>query len=276
MNVPAGIMPGQPDGVITIHLGYGRTRRGRSGTNRDSTLYCALQRAVVGTGFKHKAPGVYQSRPHNSFQYGGRDLCATARSNTIEREEHLREEQKHESSCASVPCIPSTTIRSGQWPNYAWGLAIDLNSCVGCNACVVACQSENNIPIVGKEQIVRSREMHWLRVDTYFKGDQNNPEGPFFQPVPCMHCENAPCEPVCPVHATAHSAEGLNDGYNVARHALLLKQLSDKCAVSLPALPGLATAALHWMRNPEVTVRSRGVMEKCTYCVQRIQTEKLS
>jgi Fe-S-cluster-containing dehydrogenase component len=293
VTAPMWILPGQPDNVITVHLGYGRRLAGRVGTGSNNELigfdayklrnswepWFSNGVQVHNTGLEHPlaTTQLHFTMEDPNFSGEPRDIL---RSQTLEQ--FLNEGQKHDEKHEHPTIYPPEYNYKNQEvnaPNYAWGMALDLNNCIGCNACTIACQAENNIPVVGKTEVTRSREMHWIRVDTYFEGeDANQPQGISFMPVPCMHCENAPCEPVCPVHATVHSAEGLND--MVYNRCVGTKYCSNNCPYKVRRFNFFLyqdwdTPLYQLMRNPDVSVRSRGVMEKCTYCVQRIQNGKI-
>jgi molybdopterin-containing oxidoreductase family iron-sulfur binding subunit len=282
-SVPVWILPGQPDDVITIHLGYGRPLGGRIGSGLGFNAYDIRRSdapwSATGAGVSKTSQRYQIATTQLQFDMLGRDILRemSAEEYGKEKEKLRHEREEHEKEIHELSLYPEVDYKN-QGNGYAWGMSIDLNSCVGCNACMIACQSENNIPIVGKEQVLRGRSMHWIRVDAYFKGEEAHPEGPYFQPVPCMHCENAPCEPVCPVHATAHSAEGLND--MVYNRCVGTRYCSNNCPYKVRRFNFLLyndwdTPTYQLMRNPDVSVRSRGVMEKCTYCVQRIQAAKI-
>jgi len=265
---------GHPDQTATIHLGYGRTRAGHVGTGRGFNAG-ALQFSDALFG----GPGAQLALTGERFplactQYHhlmeGRDLIRVVSRAQLAEAAGAQAEER----AGPLPSLFPDVEYSG----YKWGMAIDVNACIGCNACVVACQAENNVPVVGKDEVVRGREMHWLRVDTYNEGAVESPHT-YFQPVPCMQCENAPCEVVCPVGATVHSHEGLNE--MVYNRCVGTRYCSNNCPYKVRRFNFFLyqdwnTPSLKLGRNPDVSVRSRGVMEKCTYCVQRINEAKIA
>jgi molybdopterin-containing oxidoreductase family iron-sulfur binding subunit len=266
---------GHPEDTVTVHLGYGRTRAGHLGTGPgfNANAIRTSDALWFGDGAEIVQTGDTYSLSCTQFHHlmEGRGLVRA-----ITREEFVRDPKSVHEGDETAP-RSLTLYPDYKYEGHKWGMAIDVNACIGCNACVVACQAENNIPVVGKDQVLRGREMHWLRVDTYYRGPLENPET-YFQPVPCMQCENAPCEVVCPVGATVHSAEGLND--MVYNRCVGTRYCSNNCPYKVRRFNFLlyqdwTTPSLKLGRNPDVTVRSRGVMEKCTYCVQRINAAKI-
>ncbi len=295
LRVPVWVQPGHADDCATLHLGYGRWRAGAVGNGTGVNAY-ALRTAdalavLPGVGIFPTAEraDLASTQNHHSMESGAEEIPAAAaafavrqpvRTGTLaefaanpefqhqEIDSHP-DEKDAEEGMSMFPTWPYT--------GYRWGMAIDLNVCTGCSACVVACQSENNIPTVGKEQVMKGREMHWLRIDRYFAGNLDEP-AVHHQPVPCMQCENAPCELVCPVAATTHSAEGLND--MVYNRCVGTRYCSNNCPYKVRRFNFLRYSnhdvpVLKMLENPDVTVRMRGVMEKCTYCVQRINGAKI-
>lgn len=277
-NAPVWILPGLPDKVVLIHLGYGRTRAGRVGNGRGFNAYSVRTVAApwFGSGDIKSAGGTYEiASTQLHFFMENRDLVRTRDLEDYVKNPEGKGDQSKEFKEDTMYTDDSIYDYSKE---YKWGMTIDLNNCTGCSACVVACQSENNIPVVGKEQIFRSREMHWIRIDTYFGDSPEDPSGPYVMPIPCQQCEQAPCEPVCPVHATVHSPEGLND--MVYNRCVGTRYCSNNCPYKVRRFNYLLyqdwdTPQYKLMRNPEVSVRSRGVMEKCTFCIQRIQNAKI-
>ena len=285
---PVWIQPGVPDNSVTVTLGYGRTRAGRVGTGQGFDAYKLRTSAApwFATGLQIRKTGdryvLASTQGYQSMDTPNGDHRPLVRETALEeyrKDANFAKEQGEE----PAPGLTLYKPYPYKEEDYAWGMAIDLNSCVGCNNCMIACQSENNIAVVGKEQCAIGRHMHWIRIDTYYQypdeaaRDRDNPKA-FFQPVPCQQCENAPCEVVCPVGATNHSTEGLND--MVYNRCVGTRYCSNNCPYKVRRFNFLlfqdwTTPQYKMMRNPDVSVRSRGVMEKCTYCVQRINEHKI-
>jgi molybdopterin-containing oxidoreductase family iron-sulfur binding subunit len=282
LEIAGWIVPGHPDDVVTLHLGSGRRRAGRTGNGVGVNVRRLRTKSSpwVSNGSLEALATKYQiactqdhwgidAEGHNVLD--GRHLIRTGTYAQFQKEPRFAQVAKEQGPQISMyPEHP--------YEGHKWGMTIDLSACVGCNACVTACQSENNLAVVGKEQVARGREMHWLRIDRYYQGDLESPEV-HHQPVPCMQCENASCEVVCPVAATVHSDDGLND--MVYNRCVGTRYCANNCPYKVRRFNFFLYSewneeSLKLQRNPDVSVRSRGVMEKCTYCVQRINEARIA
>ena len=293
MSVAVYVMPGQAPYSIALALGHGRTHAGNVGGHKErniapagfdtyrlrssEALYIATGATVQSTGQVHKLANV---QDHWKIDTLGRKAIEKRASKFI-RSGTEAQFKKDPTFAQKPPAFPAKSLfKEHEYPKNKWGMATDLGKCTGCNACMVACQAENNVPIVGKREVMRSREMHWIRIDRYFTGEPDDPRIAH-QPMVCQQCENAPCEQVCPVGATIHTDEGLND--MVYNRCVGTRYCLNNCPYKVRRFNFLdyhqfndaRTRIRKLLFNPEVTVRSRGVMEKCTFCVQRIETAKI-
>ena len=299
VKAPVIAVPGHPDNSVTVHLGYGRQAAGRVGSGQgfNAFLIRSTDAPFYATGTLAKVEGTWglaitksHFQDHRSARFSGEGTG----NNSLEADEAINErgiiryatldQYKADPGFANEgESRPKTEMDTSMFPNWAyneanaWGMSIDMNSCTGCNACIVSCYAENNIAVVGKQQVRIGRNMQWLRIDTYFEGDLSAPRA-HFQPMACQHCENAPCEQVCPVGATVHTPEGLNT--MVYNRCVGTRYCGNNCPYKVRRFNFLLfsdfeTESLKLSRNPDVSVRSRGVMEKCSYCVQRISAAKI-
>ncbi len=271
VRTPVWIVPGHAAESITLHLGSGRTRAGRvaTGVGVDVSPLRTSETPAIVRGVSVRTTGdryvLATTQDHHSME--GRPIVRTATLEEFRQHPEFAQHMEH------VPAADESLFPPHPYTGHAWGMTIDVGACIGCNACVAACVAENNISIVGKAEVLRGHEMHWIRVDRYYTGGLDAPET-VHQPVPCMHCENAPCEVVCPVNATSHSSEGLND--MVYNRCVGTRYCSNNCPYKVRRFnyflySNWTDETVKMAMNPDVTVRSRGVMEKCTYCVQRIE-----
>lgn len=273
VKIPVHIQPGLHDHVLALAVGYGRTKAGRVaegvGVNAFELIDHSAEKAVFSglPGKIKKAKGKVEiacTQGHHSLE--GRPLVATTT---------LKEFNKNPKAGHYKPHFEGSIWEDHQYKGHKWGMVIDMNSCNGCSACVVACQAENNIPVVGKKYVLQGREMHWLRIDRYYSGQPKSPDT-VHQVMICQHCDNAPCETVCPVVATSHSSEGINEmTYN---RCVGTRYCANNCPYKVRRFNWFSylnyREPSQMVLNPEVTVRSRGVMEKCSFCVQRIKERK--
>ncbi|HJT73694.1 MAG TPA: TAT-variant-translocated molybdopterin oxidoreductase [Chitinophaga sp.] len=302
IELPLLILPGIHPDVIAIAVGYGRNQNagkaaGGVGKNAYPLVsyngktfdYFSADAAVEATS---KTYEIGLTQTHNSYE--GRPIVKeTTLEEFIKNPKEVNEDREELAQQFDHDFRKNGTLYPDvhQYNGIKWGMSIDLNTCFGCGACTIACQAENNVSVVGKEQVIKAHEMHWLRIDRYFAGDENNPEV-VFQPMLCQHCDNAPCENVCPVAATNHSSEGINQmaynrcigtrycanncPYKVRRFNWRDWNGADSFDNNLYDVGGMNDSLTRMVLNPDVVVRSRGVMEKCSFCVQRLQDAKLT
>jgi molybdopterin-containing oxidoreductase family iron-sulfur binding subunit len=271
----AWIVPGHADEAVTLPLGYGQAVAGAVGKGAGFDAYPLRTVAApwFSGGVEARRTGARRALATTQEHHGmqGRAIALALDAPALARARAELDRHRGEPVTILAPV-------SYAQQEYRWGMAIDLSRCIGCGACTAACQAENNIPVVGKEQVLRSREMHWLRVDRYFEGSAEDPRS-VSQPLACVHCEMAPCEYVCPVNATVHSEEGLNE--MVYNRCVGTRYCSNNCPYKVRRFNfldyrGKMAPTLKMLMNPDVTVRARGVMEKCTYCTQRIERARVA